>query len=278
MFSRYTAVTLLREVVLWVGAAAMSVPLYLVVTISLKTSSSAAYHPFAFPPNMYLGNYSTAWQGTTGTTLGAAMLNSFIITAGAIALLVAFGSVGAYALARRPGRLGNGLYLLFVIGIIIPWQVGVVPLYVAMLHLGLVGNRSGMIILYTGLEMPFTVFLYTGFVRALAVDYEEAARVDGAGLLRTFVFVVFPLLRPVTVTVAVFNVIIIWNDFFLQLIFTVGSGSQTLPVTLYTFVSQNTLSWGLIFAGVAIALAPIMCFFLVAQGRLAQGFASGVRG
>ena len=105
--------------------------------------------------------------------------------------------------------------MLFVIGIILPFQLAIIPLYVAMRHLGLVGNYLGMIVLNVGLLMPLTVFLYTGFIRALPRDYEEAARVDGAGILRIYARVVFPLLRPITGTVAVLIGIFIWNDFFI---------------------------------------------------------------
>ena len=107
-----------------------------------------------------------------------------------------------------------------MLGIILPFQLALIPLFVAMLHLGLVGNYLGMIVLNTGLLMPLTVFLYTGFIRALPRDYEEAARVDGAGILRTYAArVVLPLLRPITATVAVLVGLIVWNEYFVTLIF-----------------------------------------------------------
>ena len=110
-----------------------------------------------------------------------------------------------------------------MLGIILPFQLAIIPLYVGMRHLGLVGSYLGMIVLNVGLLMPLTVFLYTGFIRALPRDYEEAARVDGAGILLTFRRVVFPLLWPVTATVAVLVGIIVWNEFFIALIFLSGS-------------------------------------------------------
>ena len=138
-----------------------------------------------------------------------------------------FGSLCAYTIARRKGRLSNVVYILFVVGIILPFQLAIIPLFVAMLHLGLVGNYAGMILLNVGLLMPLTVFLYTGFIRALPRDYEEAARVDGAGILRTYARVVFPLLWPITGTVAVLVGIIVWNEFFVALIFLAGSHYET---------------------------------------------------
>ena len=147
-----------------------------------------------------------------------------------------------------------------------------------MRDVGLVGNYLGMIVLNIGLLMPLTVFLYTGFIRALPRDYEEAARVDGAGILRTYVKVVFPLLWPVTATVAVLTGIVVWNEFFIALVFLSGSDYQTLPVALYASVGEYVTRWNIIFAGVAIAIAPIVVFYLFAQRHLMRGFSAGVKG
>ena len=186
------------------------------------------------------------------------------------------GSLCAYTIARRRGRLSNLVYLAFVLGIILPFQLAIIPLFVAMRDVGLVGNYLGMIVLNIGLLMPLTVFLYTGFIRALPRDYEEAARVDGAGILRTYARVVFPLLWPVTATVAVLIGIIVWNEFFIALVFLFGSDAQTLPVALYAFVGEYVTRWNLVFAGIAITIAPILAFYLFAQ-RLPDPWVLGGR-
>ena len=126
--------------------------------------------------------------------------------------------------------------------------------------------------------MPLTVFLYTGFIRALPRDYEEAARVDGAGIVRTYARVVFPLLRPITATVAALIGIVVWNEFFITLIFLAGSHAETLPVAVYSFVNDYGAQWNLIFAGVAITVAPVLVFYLFAQRQLIRGFSGGVKG
>jgi raffinose/stachyose/melibiose transport system permease protein len=135
-----------------------------------------------------------------------------------------------------------------------------------------------MIILYTGLLMPLTVFLYVGFIRVMPKDYEESAQVDGASLSRTFFRIVLPLLRPITGTVAVLTSLFIWNDFFNPLIFLSGSNRATLPIAIYSFVNEYSSNWGLIFAAVVIALLPVLAFFLVAQRQLIRGFSGGIRG
>ena len=151
--------------------------------------------------------------------------------------------------------MSTTLYFLFVLAIILPFQLGLVPTYAVMRDFGLVGSYIGIILLYTGIWMPFAVFLYTGFVLALPKEYEEASRVDGATSLRTFRKVVFPLLRPVTGTVAIFTGLIIWNDFFLSLIYLNGTDKTPLPVAVYTFVGAFASRWNLIFAAVH-RLAP----------------------
>jgi raffinose/stachyose/melibiose transport system permease protein len=211
-------------------------------------------------------------------SLGTAMLNSLIITVSSVLALLLLGSFAAYVLARRPSKLSTALYLIYVLGFIIPFQLAIVPLYVAMRHLHLIGSYLGMILLYTGFFMPLTVFLYTGFIRVLPKDYEESAQVDGAGLFRTYFRIVFPLLRPVTGTVAVLAGIVIWNDFFSPLIFLSGTNKATLPVAIYSFVGDFTAQWNLIFAAVLISILPVVAFYLVAQRQLIKGFTGGIRG
>jgi raffinose/stachyose/melibiose transport system permease protein len=147
-----------------------------------------------------------------------------------------------------------------------------------MREIGLVPSYLGIIILNIGLFMPLTVFLYTGFVRVMPRDYEEAAQVDGASMLRTFVRVVFPLLRPVTATVAVLTGVLCWNEFFVPLIFLSGSDYQTLPVAVYSFVGEFVTRFNFIFAAVVIAIAPVLLFYLFAQRQLIRGFSGGIRG
>jgi raffinose/stachyose/melibiose transport system permease protein len=275
---RYSWKSAIREGILIVGAIFFSIPLYILLTFSVKNQSDAFQHPLSFPKNPTLSNYSTALKGAQGLSLGHAMVNSLIITIGSLILLLAFGSVGAYTIARRTGRMSTGVYFLFLCGFILPYQLAIVPLFVAMRSLHLLGSYVGMILFYTGLLMPLTVFLYAGFIRVLPTEYEESAQVDGASLMRTYLRVVFPLLRPVTATVAILAGIIIWNDFFAPLIFLGGTKHETLTVVVYTFVGDYTSQWAVIFAAVTVAIAPVMAFYIFSQRHLIRGFSGGIRG
>jgi raffinose/stachyose/melibiose transport system permease protein len=276
---RYTRGTLLRELALILAAAFFCVPFYLLLAVALETTAETVKTPLSLPASPQWGNLSEAWNAGGRSGLGSALVSSLIITVSSVAGLIVLGSLCAYAIARRRSRVSDFVYILFVLGIILPFQLAIIPLFIAMRHLGLVGNYAGMIVLNIGLLMPLTVFLYTGFIRALPRDYEEAARVDGAGILQAYVRVVFPLLRPITATVAVLTGIIVWNEFFVALLFLFGSSYETVPVALYSFYAESgVVHWNLIFAAVAITIAPILAFYLFAQRQLIRGFAGGIKG
>jgi len=182
---RYTWLTFSRELVLLLIAALWWVPFYFLVIASLKPEAES-YSTTAsdLPSRLAWENLSHAWGGTGGYTLGESMKNSLIITVGTVLILVVVGSLAAYAISRHPGTLGTLLYFVFALAIIIPFQLGIIPTYVALHRLHLNATYAGMILLHTGLLMPLSVFLYAGFVRTIPRDYEEAARVDGAGIVR----------------------------------------------------------------------------------------------
>ena len=276
--ARYTRRTLLRELSLILFAAIFCVPFYLLAAIALETTAQTYNQPLSFPWPPQLGNFSQAWSIGGQGGLGRSLASSLIITVASVVAIIVLGSLCAYAIARRTGRFSNLVYVLFVIGVILPFKLAVIPLYVAMRDLGLVPSYFGMILLNTGLLLPLAVFMYTGFIRALPRDYEEAARIDGAGIVRTYSRVVFPLLAPVTATVAVVLGVIVWNEFFLALIFLNGSPYQTVPVAIYSFFGNYGERWNLIFAGIAITIVPVIAFYLFAQRRLIHGFSAGVKG
>ncbi len=272
---RYRWTTAVREGLILVVAFAILVPFYLLVNVAIKSTDEALDTSPATPAHsLSLQGFAEALAG--GGLLNG-MLNSLIITAGSIAALVAIGSLTAYALATTDSRWGELGYLAALIGIILPFQLGLLPTYIAMRNLHLIGTHIGMIILYTGMFMPFTVFLYAGFARGLPREYEEAAWVDGASRFQTFTRVVFPLLAPATGTVAIMNGLAIWNDFFNSLIFLSGSKIPTLTIAIYAFAGGEVSRWNVIFSGLIVAILPMLIFYLFAQRQFIQGFAGGIK-
>jgi raffinose/stachyose/melibiose transport system permease protein len=275
MFGRYRYRTFGLELAMIAIALLFLFPVYVLVNLSFKSPHEISQAALGLPSHLETGNYSKAWSGAT---LGAAMLNSTIITVLSLLCLIVIGSLASYYLARARTRLSYGMYILFLLGIVLPFQLALVPLYRTMKDAGLLGSYTSMVLFYTGLQIPFTIFLYTAFLRALPREYGEAALVDGATHLQSFRRITFPLLRPITGTVIILNAVFVWNDFLTPLVYLGGTPNETLPVVVYQFVGQYVSNWGYIFAAVVVASLPILVMFLLLQRFVIKGFASGLKG
>ncbi|MFI1728504.1 alpha-L-rhamnosidase C-terminal domain-containing protein [Streptomyces acidicola] len=193
-------------------AAALFVgfPVYVLVNLALRPTSDTS-SPIAPTASPTLDNFTQAWQQGA---LGGALANSVLVTVCSVAVVLAVSSLAAYPLARVTARWSRGAYLLVLLGLVLPFQLASLPLYQTMRDLGLLGTPWALVLFYSGLQVPFTVFLYTGFLRALPRDFEDAALIDGCTPLQSFRYVVLPMLKPVTVTALVLNAVAVWNDFF----------------------------------------------------------------
>jgi len=277
---RYTKRTLALEILVILAALALLMPFWILVTTALKPGEEVLTSAAIAPPRApTLENFKTLLSPSSSASgqILKGLLSSLVITAGSIAGLVALGSMTSYVLIRSTSRWSRRAFYLFLVAIVLPTQLGVLPLYVGAQHLGLVGSRFGMILIYWGVLLPLAVFLYAGFFRELPRDYEESAMLDGASPFQVFTRVVFPLMGPATGTVAILTGLIVWNDFFTPLIFLNGSDAQTLPVVMYNFVGSLVSQWNLIFAVVLISMIPILAFYVFAQKRFIQGFSGGIK-
>ncbi len=275
---RYTKWSLVREILVILAALVMLSPFYILIVTALKPVEEVlTTGPLTPSPNATLDNFATIFSNEGNSSLVTGLVNSVIITAGTILLLIGFGSTASYVLSRRLGKLSTTLFLLAVAGIVVPAQLGLVPIYVAARNVGLVGNRWGMIVIYSMMLMPLAVFLYSGFCRGIPREYEEAATIDGASRWQVFARVVFPLLAPATGTVAIMTGLIVWNDFFTPLVFLDGTDQPTLPVVMYNYIGSLVSQWNYIFAVVLVSMVPILAFYLFAQKRFIQGFAGGIK-
>ncbi|WP_344784350.1 carbohydrate ABC transporter permease [Microbacterium kribbense] len=257
-----------------VVALIFAFPLYILVNLALSLPNEAA-NPLIPTANPTFDNFARAWEQAS---LGGAIMNSAIVTISSVLVIVFVSAMASYPLSRITSRLSSAMFWTLMVGLLLPFQLAMIPLYQTVRDIGLLGSVWSLVLFYSGAQVPFTVFLYTGFLRALPREYEEAAWMDGATALSAFWRVVFPMLRPITGTVVILNAIHIWNDFFTPLLYLSGSGSQTLPVALYAFVGEFSADWPLIFAGLVIGIIPILlCYFLM-QKTIIQGFAGGLKG
>jgi raffinose/stachyose/melibiose transport system permease protein len=253
-------------------SALVVIPLIVLLSVALKSPTDLLNNPLGWPTRFVWSNFADAWNNAA---LGQAFFNSVLITGITLVGLILFGAMAAYPLARFTGPWSQRIYLYFVAGLIVPLQLGLFPLYKEMHDLQLINTYHGAILLYIAANLPFVIFLYTGFIKTVPRELEEAALLDGADPIRTFWLIVFPLLRPVTATVAITSALSTWNDFFIPLIFLQRDGMQTLPLAIYNFVGQYNNNWSLIFASVIISSLPLIVIFLVLQRYFIKGIAAG---
>lgn len=270
----YRARNFALEIVALVAAIVFIFPIYLLVTISLKERSTWSRNPMSPPLEPYWGNFQEAWKQAY---LADALLSSIVVVTLSLIILVTVGAFGAYFLARCRPKMGYVLYIFFLLAMILPFQLGLLPLYQLMRDVQLLGTPFSLVIFYCGYQLPFTIFLYTGYIRALPRAYDEAAKIDGATDMQTFLHVIFPMIRPVTGTVIILNCVFIWNDFMTPLLYLQGSRWATIPVAVAAFVDQEITDWGIVFAALLIGIAPVMALFAVLQRRMMEGFAGGLK-
>jgi raffinose/stachyose/melibiose transport system permease protein len=214
----------------------------------------------------------------SSASLVLGIMNSLLVTTIGVSILIVLGSVTAYVLSRKMSRLSKVAFYMVLVGIIVPAQLGIVPIFIGARSLGLLGNLPGLGLIYGLTLLPLAIFLYAGFVRGIPTDYEEAAFIDGSSRIKTFFRIVFPLLAPATGTVAIMSGIIMWNDFFTPLIFLNGSESPTIGLVIYQYVGSSiVVEWNLIFALLILAMIPIVILYLVFQKNFIQGFSGGIK-
>ncbi|UKS27952.1 carbohydrate ABC transporter permease [Paenibacillus sp. HWE-109] len=260
------------EVVTAVIALIFAYPIYFIFATTFKSDEEMASAPLSFPTQLNPHNYIQVWNKMHFPTVFA---NTLLITACSIALLIILGASAAYPLARRTEKVYFFFYMLFICGIMLPFQSAMVPLYKLVSLLHLVNTYHGAILIYIALNLPFTVFLYTGFLKSTPRELEEAAMIDGCSIFRSFWTTIFPLMKPVTATVAVLTSLSVWNDFIVPLLFLNEQHHRTITIELYTFVGEHITNWSLLFPGLALSVTPLLIFFLMLQKFMIKGVAAG---
>ena len=268
---RYTARTLVGEITMLVVCGVFLIPIYFLVVSSFKTQPEILRSPLGLPESIDFANYGEALEGIN---FFHHLWISVYITTISVVLIVVFGSMAAYTIARKTNRLTKFLRNYFLIGFMVPIQTTMLPLFIIMGDLNLLNTKKGLIFLHSA-GAVFALFLYTGFIRAMPRDLEEAAAVDGAGQFRIFWRIVFPLLKPVTATVSIFNFVWVWNDFILGFLFLGTTDNATLTMQVYNGMGQFENDWSIMIPMLIITALPIVIFFLVMQKRIIGGLVAG---
>lgn len=264
--------TIFKEIFTWGFLVIFFYPIYVIIVSALKSQRELAKNPFGLPRKITFEHFEGAIRQMH---YGRALLNNVLITACSIALLLLIGSMAAYAIARGKKRKCDVLYYFFLAGLMIPFQMTMIPLYQLLKNLHLMDSKFGVILIYLSRLAPFTVFLLTGFVKTIPIQLEEAAYIDGAGVYRTFFKIIFPLMRPPLATVAILDSLTIWNDYLLPMLYLQSNENQTLTMTLANFQGMYFNNWSMIFAAVCLIVLPIAIVYLIMQKYIIGGITAG---
>ncbi|HEY8462763.1 MAG TPA: carbohydrate ABC transporter permease [Bacillota bacterium] len=260
---------LVFEGIMWILALLFLFPTLVTILNSVKTDAQIVLNPFSLPTALNFNNYAAAWKGTSFPwVFGNTLLITVLSTLG----IILTSSMAAYILARSCSKLAWYLYLIFTFSMIVPFQTFMVPL-VQLAREHQLQNCWGIIPIYIGLGCPLAIFMYHGFIKGIPLEIEESAALDGASVGRLFFTVVFPLLTPATATIAILDVLWIWNDFLLPLII-LPKGS-TLQLAQFGFFGMYRQQYSLAMASLVLTAAPVVLFYLVMQSFIIKGITAG---
>ena len=268
---KYTWRTLLLEIVMLVICCIVVLPFYYLFVSVFKTTREMGLNPLGLPGSLYLENFKDAWEQIR---FWQAFGNTLLITFSTLIIVVLFGSMAAYAVARRKSKFYRLVMLYFLLGFMVPFQTTMIPLYQQMQFFGLINKIYGLIILSTG-SCVFAFFLYQGFIKTVPYELEESAVIDGAKPFRVFFQITFPLLKPITVTMAIFHVMSNWNDFMTPFLFLHSHENTTLMLEMYRGVGEFTNNWPLMMSIMVLIISPLVLFYIFAQRFIIEGLTSG---
>lgn len=264
---------ILLEVVMILISLVFLYPLFLTIINSLKNFSELMTDVIALPKRLALENYSYVWQYINYPRL---FLNNTVVTVLGLAGIVLISSIAAYKLARTKSRISGIIYFLCIMPMLIPFQSIMLTVLQMAKSLHLSESTWGLGLLYWGFGAPLALFIYHGFVKGIPREIDESATIDGASGFRLFFSVIFPLLKSVTTTIIIIDVMWIWNDFLLPLLMVNGSPStKTLTLAAYTFVGQYTSDWQYAMTAMVMAVLPSIIVFIFLQKYIVKGVVAG---
>lgn len=264
---------IILEVILILCAAVYIYPVFLMFTNSFKSFKEVLVNVVALPTHLEFANYTHVIEKIN---YGRLFFNNVAITFTGIMGIVFFSSLAAYILARRNTRFTRAAYMFCIIPMLVPFQTIMITLVKVMKTLHLSGSLLGLGIQYWGFGIPMAVFIYMGFIKTIPQAIDESATIDGASAFSTYVRIIFPLLKPVTATVMVLDVMWIWNDFLLPMLMVNSSPkTKTLTLAAYTFVGQYNTQWQYAMTAMVLALLPSILFFIFMQKHIIKGVVAG---
>ncbi|WP_418623126.1 carbohydrate ABC transporter permease [Waltera sp.] len=271
MKAKQTIRAIFSNAIAWIISAICLIPLLLIIFNSVKDKLAAS------DMNLKLPDFPLAWENFTTVIekgkLMTSFLNSLTYSVGSVFLCVIFASLAAYVLSRNASKLNGILYMFLVLGITMP--INYVALTKVMVFLHLNNTKLGIILLYTAMQLPFSVFLLHGFVARIPTDLDEAAVIDGCGPARLFFTIIMPLLKPALATVVVLTFLNTWNEFVSPLYFLSSSEKWPMPLSVYNFFGMYYKDWNLVCADILLTSLPVIIVYLLGQKYIVSGMTAG---
>ena len=261
-------------IILTILSIAFLAPIFIVLYNSFKGMLYISRAPFALPNKVTFSGLQNYIGGVEKTGFLAAFGYSVFITVCSTAVIVLFTSMTAWYITRIKSKFTSALYYLFVLSMIVPFQMVMFPMSKVANILSL-DNPIGIIVIYLGFGSGLSVFMFSGFVKSIPIDIEEAAMIDGCTPVKTFFLIVLPLLKPIAITVSILNVMWIWNDYLLPYLL-LGTNYKTIPIAVqYLRGGYGAVDMGAMMAVLVLAIIPIIIFYLTCQKHIIEGVAAG---
>ncbi|MGN0364118.1 MAG: carbohydrate ABC transporter permease [Bilifractor sp.] len=263
----------ITEIIMIIIAVIWFIPVYYLIVTTLKTPQEATQSPLGLPKVFRFENYITAWKNME---FPRAFGNTLFITVCAVGLVVLFGSMAGYALARTKTKAGTSIFLLFLAGLTVPFQMNIISLYKIVKGLGLMNTCWAVILVDVAVNTPQAIFLFKEFVEStVPKELEEAAAIDGCSVFGRFFRVVLPLLKPVISTVVIIITLNVWNEFLTPLLFLQSREKDVILQEVTRNIGQFATDWTALFPMLMLGVAPLMIFYIFMQRYIIDGVAAG---
>ena len=247
-------------------------PLLMALMNSFKTNGQLLTSVISLPTELHFENYGRTFDKMH---YWRSLINTVILAGVGVTLIILFSALAGWKLCRTKTRLSRFLLKLFIFSMLIPFSSIMIPLYRVTLMLKIKNSLLGLSLVYAGLGVSMAIFLYHGFVKGIPVELEEAASIDGCSSLQTFFIIILPLLKPITATVCITNVLWIWNDFLLPLIGISDNKKYTLLLSTNTLFGQYSSDWTAILSALILAALPVIIFYAFFQKQILKGISDG---
>lgn len=247
-------------------------PFYLILLNSLKSNKEVILDALAFPAALNLSGYGKAFEKMNYLR---SFGNSVIVTAGSIVLLVLISVMCAHLFARKNWKINNIVFMIMVASMIIPFQTIMIPIVKNFSGMNLTDNLFAVVFFYLGAHVSLAVFMYHGFIKNIPYELEEAATIDGCNQMGILFKIIFPMLKPITSTIVILDVLAIWNDFLLPFILLYKNSLKTLPLMTYSFVGQYSTDYSLVTSGLVLTILPVIILYLFLQKQIIEGVSQG---